>query len=278
MSCETESCFFDYLKNHSVTVTFMVPSTVNALNKLSAIKGTFSSLKKVLVAGEALSEDVAREFIRIYKPEYFGQTYGSSETGFPTMKPIADGLNNLKSNGVPVHGQQVKISDFESNESLPPHKIGEIRVKGSQVTNGYINNPKANEASFDNEGFFKSGDAGHLDEFGNLYFAYRFKEIIKYDGYAVAPTELEFILMEHEAVKEAAVIGIHDEEGYGELPKAFVVLKEGFADIVSEKALIDYVSSQVCFYKQLRGGVVFVPKLKRTTIGKIDRRALKNLK
>lgn len=109
---------------------------------------------------------------------------------------------------------------------LSRNQVGEICAKGPQMTTGYLNHPDANSESFDEDGFFYSGDGGFLDERGFLFVSDRFKEIIKFDGMQVSPAELESILLSHPGVQEAAVIGI-PHPVHGHVPRAFVVLKTG---------------------------------------------------
>ena len=159
-----------------------------------------------------------------------------------------------------------------TNETVGPNIIGEIRVRGPQTTKGYLNRPKENSELFDSDGFLKTGDAGYYDEYGNIYFSDRYKQIIKYDGQVVSPTELESVLLTHPSVAEAAVIGMSDEL-HGELPKAFVVKNVGF-ESVTEQELIDYVTDNVTVFKRLRGGLVFLQHFERTSLGKINKTLL----
>ncbi len=119
-----------------------------------------------------------------------------------------------------------------------------------------------------------SGDIGSVDEDGFLYIVDRKKEMIKYKGFSIAPAELEAVLLTHEAVQDAAVIGIADEQA-GELPKGYVVLKA--EQHVSAEALLTFVSQQVAGYKKLHA-IEFLDALPRVPSGKLLRRALKERK
>ncbi|RWS15456.1 hypothetical protein B4U79_02702 [Dinothrombium tinctorium] len=284
------SAYISWVEKYDITCAMFVPSLINLLCKAVSHPYKNFSLKKVLITGEVLSSLIADDFISKFNPSYFGQTFGSTEMGFSLVKPISEGITNVSTVGIPAIGFKAKIIEMGSERKLKANKIGEIRVKGPQLTLGYLNNEKANKESFDEEGFFKTGDLGYYSDDGHFYFtdrllnfyifslkekfSNRFKEIIKYNSLQVSPSELEGILFEHEAVKEAAVIGIPDSN-WGQLPKAFVVLKEQKKDSVTENELIEFVSKKVAEYKRLRGGVVFLPQLPKSILGKIDKKALK---
>lgn len=133
---------------------------------------------------------------------------------------------------------------------------------------GYLNNPEATASCIDTEGWFHSGDIGHVDEAGYLYVVDRLKELIKYKAMQVAPAELEAVLLSHPAIADAAVIPSPDEEA-GEVPKAFVVCsgETGPDDIMS------FVAKRVAPYKKVRR-VEFVDSIPKSASGKILRRLL----
>ncbi|GBP78229.1 Luciferin 4-monooxygenase [Eumeta japonica] len=164
------------------------------------------------------------------------------------------------------------IVDVNTREPLGPRKTGEICVKGPVLMKGYIGIPR--EQYLDEEGFLKTGDLGYYDEDQYLYITDRIKDIIKYEGFQVSPVELEAVLLQHSAVKEAGVVGRPDPD-YGELPMAFVVKQSGAK--TTEQELIEHVASQVSPYMQLRGGVKFVAGLPRNPRGKLLRRELKEM-
>ena len=107
-----------------------------------------------------------------------------------------------------------------------------------------------------------------------LFIVDRMKELIKYKGMQVAPSELEHLLLTHPQVLDAAVVGLPDEMA-GELPRAYVVKRQG-SDL-NEKQVEDYVNSQVANFKKLRGGVIFLSQIPKLASGKILRRQLKAL-
>ena len=154
-----------------------------------------------------------------------------------------------------------KYCDQDGNE-LPPGSTGELWLKGPNVMLGYLNNPDATRSSITDDGYFKTGDIGHQDAQGNVFVTDRVKELIKYNGFQVAPAELEGKLMGHPKVDDAAVIGVYVDELATEVPRAYVVPKPGL-DRSGELAdeIVRFVQDSVAQHKRLRGGVRLVSHL-----------------
>lgn len=161
----------------------------------------------------------------------------------------------------------------EDGEELAIGETGELWMKGPNIMMGYLNNPTATANAITPDGFFKSGDVGHQDAAGNLWITDRVKELIKYKGFQVPPAELEGILVVHEEVEDCAVIGVFIEHLATEVPRAFVVVKEGGS--VSEEDLVKWVGAKVAPHKRLRGGVRFIKEVPKSISGKILRRVLR---
>lgn len=194
-----------------------------------------------------------------------------TEVGFCTQVWRSKSKEHKKSVGWCVPDSQIKIVDPHSGQLLGPNQVGEVLIKSSQMTPGYLNMPDKNAESFDEEGFIRSGDAGYFDEQELLYIMDRYKQIIKVEGVIVLPSELEYLLLTHEDIAEAAVVGIKDKF-YGEVPKAFVVLKPWRK--LSEESIIKYIDDLVNYFKKLRGGVTFLRELPKTPLGKINKTLL----
>lgn len=154
----------------------------------------------------------------------------------------------------------------------------ELWVKGPNVFLGYLNNPKANEEVFSDDGYYKTGDVGYEDKNGHFFITDRVKELIKYNGFQVAPAELEAIALGHPAVGDVAVIGVSSGQDGSELPRAYVVPRAGYSqDEATAESIIKFVKDRVISYKQLRGGVRFVDAIPRNPSGKILRREIKKM-
>lgn len=155
---------------------------------------------------------------------------------------------------------------------------------------GYIGDAVATQATIDSHGWLHTGDIGYYDEDGYFFLTDRMKELIKYKGLQVSPTELEKILLTHPDVLDVAVAPVSDPNA-GEIPRAYIVKRPGctvtgdeLANFLSgsklfllfENHVTDccFITDKVSSYKQLRGGVVFVETIPKTSTGKIIRRAL----
>ncbi|CAG2057288.1 unnamed protein product, partial [Timema podura] len=165
------------------------------------------------------------------------------------------------------------ILDLVTGKTVGPNKEGELCFKGTQIMKGYYGDSKATSECFDKEGYFHTGDVGYYDTDGYFFIMDRIKELIKYKAFQVAPAELEAILLKHPSIEDAAVVGVPDEVS-GELPKAFVVKKQGI-DVIEEE-IVKFVAGQVSPHKKLRGGVTFVDSIPKTSSGKILRRELRD--
>ena len=183
-----------------------------------------------------------------------------------TMKTVKIGTI-----GVPWPDTEAKIMDIETGtKELPPGEVGELVVKGPQVMKGYWKMPEETAAVLRN-GWLYTGDLATVDEDGYFKIVDRKKDLIKYKGYSVYPRELEDLLYEHPAVKLCAVVGKPDPVA-GEIPKAFIVLKEGAT--ATEEEIINWVAEKVAPYKRIRE-VEFRKELPMSMVGKVLRRVLR---
>jgi len=161
-----------------------------------------------------------------------------------------------------------RVVDTETGAELGINEQGEVLIRGPHVMVGYLNNKEPTDQCIDSEGWFHSGDIGYADEDGYFFIVDRVKELIKYKGYQVPPAELEAILVAHPAIADAAVIPSPDEEA-GEVPKAFVVLKEE----MTPEAIMEFVAGEVAPHKKIRR-LEIVDEIPKSASGKILRRLL----
>ncbi|GAA2126588.1 long-chain fatty acid--CoA ligase [Nocardioides bigeumensis] len=202
--------------------------------------------------------------------------YGLSETSpvatfsDPDRPPVPGSI------GIPIWGVEVKLiaaegpGDTEWKTVEGADEIGEIAIKGHNIMKGYLNRPDAN-AEVLRDGWFRSGDLARRDEDGNYYIVDRSKDLIIRGGFNVYPREVEEVLMTHEAVSLAAVIGV-PHESHGEEVKAVVILVEGAS--MTEDELVAWGKEQMAGHKYPRI-VEFVDALPMTATGKILKRELK---
>jgi 4-coumarate--CoA ligase len=137
---------------------------------------------------------------------------------------------------------------------------------------GYYNNPEANLDLLDDEGFVKTGDIGYFNEDESLMVTNRKKDVFKWKGYQVNPSEIEELIQSIEGVGQVSVVGIPDQESQN-LATAFVVTRTGFTNLTEQK-IVDHVARHLSTHKQLHGGVVFIDSLPRTVSGKVKKRLL----
>jgi long-chain acyl-CoA synthetase len=228
-----------------------------------------STLRVCVSGGAALPVEILRGF-----EEAFGcvilEGYGLSETSPVACFNHPDRERMPGSIGTPVEGVEMKLVD-DHRQDAARGEIGEIAIRGHNVMKGYWNRPDATAEAIDEAGWFYSGDIARIDDEGRYFIVDRKKELIIRGGYNVYPREIEEVLYEHPAVREAAVIGIpHDS--LGEEVAAAVALKPGTQ--VTESEVRDYVKANVAAYKYPRH-VWFVDELPKGPTGKILKREIK---
>jgi len=198
--------------------------------------------------------------------------YGLSETSPVATFSDPDGDPRPGSIGVPIWGIEVKLIDDDWNEITEIGEIGEIgeiAIKGHNIMKGYYGRPEATDEVIKN-GWFRSGDLARKDEDGYYYIVDRSKDMIIRGGFNVYPREIEEVLMTHDAVSLAAVIGV-PHESHGEEVKAFVILNPGAT--ITPDELVAWSKEQMASYKYPRI-IEIVDALPMTATGKILKREL----
>lgn len=181
-------------------------------------------------------------------------------------------LIKVETIGLPIHDTKQKIVDIETGQvELGIGEVGELIVQGPQIMQGYWKAPDATAEAL-RDGWLYTGDIGWRDEEGYVTVTDRKKEMIKFKGFSVAPAQIEAMLLEHPAIADVAVIAKSDEEA-GEVPKAYVVLREGYEQ-QSAGELMNWVNDKLATYKNVRE-MEFIDAIPRNPSGKILRRILK---
>jgi acyl-CoA synthetase (AMP-forming)/AMP-acid ligase II len=253
------------IEKYRITYGFIVPPIMLALAKHPMIDEFDLSSVRILFSGAApLSENIAEQAAQRLGCKIM-QGYGMTEAS-----PATHGTREGDAVGIgPVlPNTESKIVDVATGAELGPGEEGEICVRGPQVMKGYLNNPEATAAMIDKDGWLHTGDIGSADASGHFFVVDRVKELIKYKGMQIAPAELEAILLAHPAIADAAVVPMADEEA-GQVPKAFVVLK----DRSSTEDIMTYVADRVARYKRVRQ-IEVIDQIPRSPSGKILRRVL----
>ncbi|KAH7983276.1 hypothetical protein HPB52_010601 [Rhipicephalus sanguineus] len=191
------------------------------------------SLRKVASIGYCLHASIRDAVQRAFTLTWLRPCYGLTEA-CGVVAGFFDGQLTSGVLGYPGPMVQMKVLDLESNEPLPPRRLGEIVVKLPCVMKCYLNKPRETAEVLDKEGWLRTGDLGYYDERGQFYLVERLKNLVKCGGTHVATTELEEALLDFSGVLDAAVVG-RPHAVYGESPVAAVVLKNS-ADATAEEA------------------------------------------
>jgi acyl-CoA synthetase (AMP-forming)/AMP-acid ligase II/acyl-CoA reductase-like NAD-dependent aldehyde dehydrogenase len=286
---------------HRVTRMPAAPPVIAMLAVAPVVdRHDLSSLRKISCGGSRLEPQHARRCLQRWAAKGWTEMTIKQGFGMTELSPVMC-INNgeeqtaaqLKqerkprdeSCGLLLPNTEVRVADLESGAALGPGEEGEIWVRGPQLMAGYRVAPGDDDAPaespVDADGWFHTGDIGYLDALGYYFITDRLKELIKYKGYQVAPAELEQQVLAMDGVADVCVIGVEDELA-GELPKAYVVRKNGpaasrasAADVLTAPAVLEFVAGHVAPYKKLRL-VEFVPSVPRARSGKLLRRLLKS--
>ena len=257
--------------------TFTVGSItvfIALMNDPAAKDHDLSSLTKVYSGGAPIAPPVVEAFEREVGA-YIHNIYGLTETTSPShgvpmhQRAPVDPTSGALSVGVPIFNTIVRVVD-EKGDDLPAGEIGEFVTSGPQVVPGYWGKPEETAHALPG-GSLHTGDVGFMDPDGWFYVVDRKKDMINAAGYKVWPREVEDVLYEHPAVREAAVVGVPDEYR-GETVKAFVSLRPGQS--VEPAELISFCRERLAAYKYPRLLEV-VDELPKTVTGKILRRELR---
>ncbi|UQC79461.1 AMP-binding enzyme [Colletotrichum lupini] len=263
--------FLDYAKKYKITSFFSVPPIYLMIAKSPLVKDHLDTVEFALTGAAALGgETQAEAQRRMGKGKaILGQTWGLSETtgGFTILpRHLTDDTGSVS---MIVANCEARLVDDEGKD-VEVGQPGEMWCRGPIITKGYYKNDKANKEAFV-DGWFCTGDRLSFKD-GKFYFVDRKKDLIKYNGFQVAPAELEALLVTHPKIQDAAVIGV---EGEGtELPRAYVVADK---KKISGEEIQKWVADQVASYKKLRGGVIFIDAIPKSPSGKILRKDLRAL-
>ncbi|KAF3007955.1 hypothetical protein E8E13_011319 [Curvularia kusanoi] len=269
--------FLRMCAKHQITDLTLVPPQVISLlaHPLpDAQKQQLLKSVKLAYGGAAPLDAVTQSKFQKLLPKGspFTQVFGMTESScFASILPYPEG-DTTASVGRFLPTLDVKLLDDAGVEMQDYSQPGELALRGPTITEGYVGVPR--ERDFDAEGYFRTGDILYQDQDSQLwYIVDRKKELIKVNGFQVAPKELEGVLLEHTDIADVAVIGIKDAAGK-EMPRAYVVTKEGAK--LSESDVKLWVEDRLVRYKWLSGGVKFVTVIPKSPSGKILKRVLRD--
>lgn len=248
---------------------WIVPPVALALAKHPIVDSfDLSCVEQINSAAAPLGAEVA---------EAMGARLGTAATqgyGMTELSPVSHisrpGFAVAGASGRTIPNTQCRIVDPETGTDLPTGQDGELWVKGPQVMKGYLNNPTATAAAIVEGGWLRTGDIAHFNAEGYLFVTDRLKELIKVNGFQVAPAELEALLLTHPDITDAAVIGVPHPDS-GEVPMAFIVAKNP----PSLEDIHGFLEPQVAHYKHVKQ-LEIVAEVPKSASGKILRRVLRD--
>lgn len=279
--------FLELHQKHQIDFTFVAPPIAVVLANHPLVDEYEIDHLTTVLSGAAALDDKLAEAVQSRLGVKVLQGFGMTEAS-PVTHISSRGETPLASIGLPVANTECKVVDLRDPdfaEILPPGNegersdSGEMWVRGPQVMLGYHNNEEATEITLLRDGWLRTGDIVEYDYEGNVYVVDRAKELIKYKGYQVAPAELEALLITHESIADAAVVGYLRAEDGEEIPRAFVVPQageDGAPVAVDTEALMEWVAERVAPYKKVRL-VEIIDEIPKSGTGKILRKNLRDV-
>ena len=262
--------FIKELKKHPFTVITGVNTLYNALLHHPDFKTIdFSHLKVASAGGMAVQKFVAEQW-KAATGVAIAEGYGLTETSPVLTTNHTDGTERIGTIGLPVPNTQILIADDEGKE-VPIGEPGEIYAKGPQIMREYWNRPEETSQVFTDDGWFKTGDVGVMNEDGFIKIVDRKKEMINVSGFNVYPNEIEDVVASHDKVLEVGAIGVPNERST-EVVKIFVVKKD--ASLTADE-LLAYCKENMTPYKVPKF-IEFTDELPKSNVGKILRRMLRD--
>jgi len=266
--------FAKLLKKTKPTCILGVPTLFEAM--INSKKDVdLSNLKYIISGGDILPkslEDRINAYLkRHHSPGHITQGYGLSEA-LAAVTLACDDASKSGSAGIPLATNEIKIIDPSTRKSLPYGEIGEICVHSKAFMQGYLNDESETNTALqihkDGHIWLHTGDLGYMDSDGFLFYQGRLKRMIITSGYNVYPSHVEEVIESHEAVLQCTVVGVpHPYKG--EVPKAFIVLKEGYYGFLVKDDILDYCSKKLAKY-MIPKEIVFRKRLPKTKLGKVD--------
>jgi len=269
--------FLQVIQDQKSTFAFIAPPVAVALAKHPIVDQYDLSSIRGMMSGAAPLDEALANAVTARLGTHMQQGYGMSELS-PVSHVIPPDRDDLSRGtiGFPIANIECKLVNTETGAEIElpadgPSEAGELWVRGPNVMLGYLGQDAATHETIDDDGFLHTGDIALVNHDGSFQIVDRLKELIKYKGYQVAPAELEALLLTHPEIADAAVVAALDEEA-GEIPKAFVVLKDGSE--LDAEAVMQFVGSQVAPHKKVRA-VSFIDAVPKSSAGKILRKDLK---
>lgn len=265
--------YLKYIQQFKITAIQLVPPVLVMMAKRPEIaRYDISSVKHLLSGAAPLSSDLQNELMNRFNNMVICQAWGMTETtcggiGTPGLtKDLTGSIGYLFPN------TEARLVNENGEDLTTDGEPGELWLRGPQIMREYWKNEQATQESVTPDGWFKTGDVAVVKK-GKWWIVDRKKELIKVNGLQVAPAELEAVLLEHQHIADAAVVGItvHGEE----MPRAYVVLQENAKGKVTATEIQEFVAKKVAKHKRLAGGIKFIDEVPKLASGKIVRKLMK---
>ena len=265
------------IETETITHALFVPAVLQFFLMIPSDEINLSSMEWIVYGASPITQDVLVKSMEQFGCDYM-QVYGLSETtGVVTQldsqdhDPGGSREHLLRSAGKPIQGVELKIVDPDTETDMPDGEVGEVWIRSAQIMKGYWKMPEETDEAITEDGWFRSGDAGYLED-GFMFIHDRVKDMIVSGGENVYPAEVENALMGHEGIADVAVVGVPDEK-WGETGKAFVVPLGDMAP--TEEEIINFARERLAGFK-CPTSVEFIEVIPRNPSGKILKRELRD--
>ncbi|KAI0448872.1 AMP-binding enzyme [Xylaria acuta] len=269
--------YIELVGSNRATTFQGVPSVVLQLANSDATSRHDFSQAEVINVGGPLKQELRDRFLS-KAPWKLNQVYGMTEAaGYVAYQSMDETLPDGVT-GKLLPNIEACLKKEGSTEDAPEGRPGELWLRGPNIARGYAFNDEANKKAFPMPGWYNTGDVCTIDEDGTVSVVGRTKDLIKYKGFQISPTELEAHLNTHPHVIEGGVGATWDESQLTELPTAWVILKDHLKTVEQQKQALreihEHIDKEVSGYKKLRGGVWQISNLPKNPTGKILRKQL----
>lgn len=268
---------FKIVEKYKVTHMFCPTSQIALILQSPELQNTdFSSVEYILSGGSPIPIHFQMELDKYLPNGHMSIGYGMSERCGVISLNKHEREDKVGSAGSITANASVKIINAEGNK-VGPNDVGEICFKTFYSFLGYYGNPEATAETLDSENWIHSGDIGYIDDDGYIFIIDRKKEILKFNGFQISPSDIENVIACHNGVGLVCVVGIPDPISC-DLPAALIVRSNSLIGAqVTAKEIFDLVAEKCTDYKKLRGGVYFVDEIPLTPSGKFLRRKAKDI-
>ncbi len=243
-----------------------------AMNEQNSLRESMKNFRLMVCGSAALPVSVMDKWLQISGHKLL-ERYGMTELGMAISNPY-DGDRKAGYVGIPLPGVQIKLAD-ENHVQVEDQMPGEILVKGANVFKEYWQRPEATQASFTNDGWFKTGDIAVIENGYYRIMGRQSVDIIKSGGYKISALEIEEVLRTNEMILDCAVVGIDDDE-WGELIVAAIVLKPDLINEFNDKKVSDWIVNYIASYKKPRRYLI-LNDLPRNAMGKVVKNDIKKM-